>query len=620
MSGPGKKHLSAPDSVGRLKAIRGDLIPYIQYIRFPRYRSLEPGTRIDFEFPLTVLIGRNGTNKSSVLHALRGSAAKKSVADYWFETDVDKITYEIDGLRQSVVHAYVPAGGAIVQEVLKTRFHREGNPDYWEPAKPYRKYGMDPRMPRTRPIDMPVVYLDFRAELSAFDKFFYFPDERRLAQADKRRRRGRERKGGAKPKRAKRYTKQDYIRSRSSRIRTAISRLDAHQGAASSDIEEATLLTEEELAALRWILEKPYTGGKYIYHKIYGGKFGKTIVFHTVTLQGYTEAFAGSGEFAVGALVHEVLCAADHSLVLLDEPETSLHPAAQGRLRDFLLEQALKKKLQVVLSTHSPQFAAELPDEAIKVFEADSSGIVHVRPSSTPREAFFELGPPSPGTLKILVEDRNAEILTASCIKAFFPDAQESIHVSFRPGGVSAIYRDIETYAREKRSDVFVLLDGDQNPGSAAPVDPAALPGNVRSCEKELRKLVNRLVHSQKLPFAGDPVGGRLAFLGFFHKKVTYLPDLNPERLVWNILFAEEFLRRYFDPSEARKKAALTDCACDKEKYQRVADIVGCAMTSEVVYREFVTHFIRTDGDKCKAIRDIIDGVRSGRLRRPAAP
>ena len=33
---------------------------YIEHIRYPKFRNLEPNTRINFDFPLTFLVGKNG--------------------------------------------------------------------------------------------------------------------------------------------------------------------------------------------------------------------------------------------------------------------------------------------------------------------------------------------------------------------------------------------------------------------------------------------------------------------------------------------------------------------------------------------------------------------------------
>ncbi|WP_146672282.1 AAA family ATPase, partial [Escherichia coli] len=82
----------------------------------------------------------------------------------------------------------------------------------------------------------------------------------------------------------------------------------------------------------------------------------------------YTESFAGSGEFAIVSLILNIYSAKPNSLILLDEPEVSLHPGAQKRMMDVLYSIVEQKKHQVVISTHSPVIVNTLPKDAIKLF------------------------------------------------------------------------------------------------------------------------------------------------------------------------------------------------------------------------------------------------------------
>ena len=71
--------------------IKGRFQNYIEYMQFPKYKNLKENTRIDFSFPLTILVGKNGTGKSSVLHAIYGAPSGQSTGDFWFSTQVDPI-------------------------------------------------------------------------------------------------------------------------------------------------------------------------------------------------------------------------------------------------------------------------------------------------------------------------------------------------------------------------------------------------------------------------------------------------------------------------------------------------------------------------------------------------
>ncbi len=155
------------------------LDPYIQHIRFYEYRNLEDGLEIDFDFPLTFLIGQNGTNKSSILRGLYGAPLNYHTGDFWFSTKVDPILE-----RPAFVCRYFQTDTQRNVEFIKTRIKRKSNPDYWEPSRPLVKYDMetmpewkegDPGRSKTRwnVIEKKVVFLDFRAQISAFDKFFY---------------------------------------------------------------------------------------------------------------------------------------------------------------------------------------------------------------------------------------------------------------------------------------------------------------------------------------------------------------------------------------------------------------------------------------------------------------
>lgn len=73
----------------------------------------------------------------------------------------------------------------------------------------------------------------------------------------------------------------------------------------------------------------------------------------------------GAGEDATLDLFRTIEGIPRHSLLLIDEVEASLHPSAQRRLVRFLLHVSRQRRIQIILTTHSPYVVRELPPEAI---------------------------------------------------------------------------------------------------------------------------------------------------------------------------------------------------------------------------------------------------------------
>ena len=114
--------------------------PYIFHIQFPHFKNLAPDLKVDFEFPITALVGPNGTNKSSILRAIQGSPGYENLGNYWFSTSTDPIADT--GKRNAFIYGYYHEGAGKVVEVLKLRVKKDDDPDYWEPSRAITSYKM----------------------------------------------------------------------------------------------------------------------------------------------------------------------------------------------------------------------------------------------------------------------------------------------------------------------------------------------------------------------------------------------------------------------------------------------------------------------------------------------
>jgi len=495
--------------------------PYICSLRFPNYRNLRVDSELPFDFPITILLGRNGTNKSSILHALYGSPSGQTIADFWFETELDAIPPERDGRKQSVIHRYREENGEVV-ECIKARAPRgDKDPDYWEAVKHSQIYGLPMSGTRISPIKLKVTHLDFRGELPAFDKYFYFPDPKHLAD------RARSAKETGRLRRE--YRKQDYLRQRSRLLKKEID-------------ENGIELTNDELEVLKYILERDYVSGKVLKHSLFHGHEGYTILFKTKKrFDGYSDAFAGSGESAAALLVHNIFQAPKGSLILLDEPETSLHPRAQQRMLEFIAHQTVRKSLQIVMATHSIHLAKDLPQKALRVLVLEQDDTVTVRTDLSADEALHEISD-LPAGKTILVEDERAKHIVVSALKLESSHSLKEFQVSVRKGGVSRLYSDIRAFANSEEKDVFVVFDGDNKPEKPPPED-GVLPQGISELDSLIQKLTSgNDKKGRKLDFVDGDRAERIRYIGFLRKFVHFLPELTPEHLVWDKDAAKEIL------------------------------------------------------------------------------
>lgn len=268
---------------------------------------------------------------------------------------------------------------------------------------------------------------------------------------------------------------------------------------------------------------------------------------------------------AIATLVHNILNVESNSLILLDEPEISLHPGAKKRLKLFLLEQIKRKHLQIVISTHSSNIIEGLPPQAIKVFVQLPNGKFHVKEKSYPEEAFFYIGQKPTKEYIIIVEDKLSKEIINSVLNEKGQETASLFKIEFYPGGHSVIKKDfITVYSQESKKNKFIIFDGDQKPqkGHFNPAEISISDISPENFDETILKL-NEKIKDQigfEIDFNtdGNSSGGNkkqkidlmIKYLKFYYENVFYLPLLIPEAIIWD----EEVIRHYLEFKSDREK------------------------------------------------------------------
>ena len=143
---------------------------------------------------------------------------------------------------------------------------------------------------RWNAVERDALFLNFKSELSAYDKFMYF---------------------GRDPKRTKLKSKQDVIRRDAGKLKRLIGSDDKKNDAfyGRPITAENRLLTAKELDTVGLILGHKYIEARIIRHRLFGGQLpedGLSVIFKR-TNSTYSEAHAGSGEIAVVSTVIQIL-------------------------------------------------------------------------------------------------------------------------------------------------------------------------------------------------------------------------------------------------------------------------------------------------------------------------
>lgn len=238
----------------------------------------------------------------------------------------------------------------------------------------------------------------------------------------------------------------------------------------------------------------------------------------------------GAGEDATLDLFRTLQGIPDNSLLLIDEIEASLHPRAQRRLVRFLLWLSRQRRIQVILSTHSPYVLQELPQEARILLLPGPQGLSVVYGVSADF-AMSRLDDEVHPEAFLFVEDRDAEILLREILASDEQTSRLLQRVAINAVGPANVVMTLGGLGKNGKLPYrsVAILDGDYQDANCL-----SLPGDLAP-----ERLVYRDLKAKNWPNLAQRFGIGAGTL------ITALEDamLEPDHHRWNAKVGDQVLK-----------------------------------------------------------------------------
>lgn len=189
----------------------------------------------------------------------------------------------------------------------------------------------------------------------------------------------------------------------------------------------------------------------------------------------YSEAHMGYGEGRSQYLITHLETLPERSLVLIEEPESSLHSKAQHEFGRYLLDVVRRRRHQILLTTHSEELLDALPSQARVFLNRSATGIDTVAGLSA-AQAHSLMSQGRTKALHILVEDAVGCAMLRELLRRTDRTLLECVGI-YPAGGAEAIAQAMRTLSSLKLP-VAAVRDGDkpQAPKENLFILPGGLP------------------------------------------------------------------------------------------------------------------------------------------------
>jgi predicted ATPase len=187
----------------------------------------------------------------------------------------------------------------------------------------------------------------------------------------------------------------------------------------------------------------------------------------------YSEFHFGAGESSIIRMAIKLETIPENSLVLIEEIENGLHPVATVRMVEYLIDLALRRKIQVIFTTHSNDALKPLPDKAIW---AAANGSLYQ--GKLDIGSLRAISGQIDSQLVVFVEDSFARTWVEEILRSLPGVAMDAISVHAMEGDGTAV-----TVHRGRKLDPSVsqpsvcLIDGDSKQNDSVTDSIYRLPG-----------------------------------------------------------------------------------------------------------------------------------------------
>ena len=270
----------------------------------------------------------------------------------------------------------------------------------------------------------------------------------------------------------------------------------------------------------------------------------------------------GAGESTTLDLFRSLQNVPDYSLIIIDEIEGSLHPRAQRRIIRFLLKICRVKKIQIILSTHSPYILQELPPEGRVLLMPEHAGL-NILYGISPEFALSRIDEADHPELYVYVEDRESKNWLREIISSDLDNNDLLSRIYIQPVGPANAVTLLGNLSNQNRlpNKSIAFIDGDKDESAGC----IKLPGN--RCPEEV---VYSDLKSRDYPNLPERFGVGAGSL------FTIIDDamLDPDPHNWNKLVGDKIRKSSSSVWETLAQVWCAECLSSGER-ERITSAIS---------------------------------------------